>query len=642
MRYWVYFKDSDKVSEVPYEPKDLYMLPGFNHETLIQPEIIAEGAAQEWLAAYNFTDVQEAAEQAAAAAAQPPVEDLPAEPEVYEEFPAAGPAPIQAAPAAAVPVQAVPVQAAPAQSGPSDLEKMLMDKLEQLNRELAQLKQQQMAPAPVPAPAPAALAPEPEPQSQPGQPVEEDTETIQAPPIVMDNFLGDVIKDEFSGNRKKAVEVKAEPQPPAELNLVDLKSKSPAPVESVIETQLPPSQELQAEELQAEPFAGEPISAAPQQEQEPAAPAEQTAPIISAPNTAEDSVLDEFAQDKNNTNTAPRQVQTEEGPITTLDELTGRSPLHHSDGAPRPAEDDKFLKTFTTGIEEVFMDQPTSVISDYVPPADAGNFSQRNLLGGASAPVVVENLAGVAADNFAGDPPDPPDAADKHEGPEGRVQNPQPTVKSVRRIKPIAIKTVPMVSSDGQDIQYEGEAQLEEVVIESGSSPVFKLIKIFSALASALVILFMFLALLAWMSIIPKSISPAHGILGKIFKDKTEAAAPAAAADPDEQMPPDDGRAAAEAEEAGQQVIANVKNYLLLDGLTLGEKIDLLHQDQAAQIQWTADPAIEADYYSVAVKLPPNNEGYSLTYRFSYNIVERVLAPTTSEANNLMNQRLAL
>ena len=640
MRYWVYFKDSDKVSEVPYEPKDLYTLPSFNHETLIQPEIIAEGAAQEWLAAYNFTDVQEAAEQVAAAAARPPAEELPAEPEVYEE---PAPAPVEAAPAPVA--QPVPVQPAPAAqaSGPSDLEKMLMEKLEQLNRELAQLKQQQTA-APVPAPVvPAAIAPAPE--SQPAeQPAHEDTETILTPKVAMDDFLGDVIKDEFSNSQKKTVDIKSEPQPPAELNLVDLKSLAPAPVEELAEapaegslTPLPPSEELQAEELQAEPFAvAEPASPAPVEHQ-PDAPEEQTAPVISAPNTAEDSVLDEFAQDK--INTAPRQTQTEEGPITTLDELTGRSPLRHPDGAPRhAAEDDKFLKTFTTGIEEVFMDQPTSVISDYVPPADAGNFSQRNLLAGSNdTPGVVENLAGGAVNNIAGGLADNP--ADKHEGPEGRVQNPQPTVKSVRRIKPIAIKTVPMVSADGQDIQYEGDQQLEEVIIESGSSPVFKLIKMFCALVAVLIILFMFLALLAWMSIIPKSISPAHGILGKIFKNKTEAAAPAPAADLSAQMPPGDSRATPESR---QQVIANVKNYLLLDGLTLGEKINLLHPNQAAQIQWTADPAIEPEYFAIAVKLPPNNEGYSLTYRFSYNIVERVLAPTTSEANNLMNQRIAL
>jgi len=79
---------------------------------------------------------------------------------------------------------------------------------------------------------------------------------------------------------------------------------------------------------------------------------------------------------------------------------------------------------------------------------------------------------------------------------------------------------------------------------------------------------------------------------------------------------------------------------LLLDGLTLEEKINALHPGLVSQIQWTADPAVEPDYFSVAVMLPPNKEGYSLTYRFNYNIVDRTLAPTTSEANNLMAQRV--
>ena len=83
-------------------------------------------------------------------------------------------------------------------------------------------------------------------------------------------------------------------------------------------------------------------------------------------------------------------------------------------------------------------------------------------------------------------------------------------------------------------------------------------------------------------------------------------------------------------------IIRTVKNYTFTDASTLEAKIRAAHRNNADLIQWSAEPAVDPAYYSIAVKLPPNNEGYSLTYRFNYNTSDGSLTPTTSESNNIM------
>jgi hypothetical protein len=90
--------------------------------------------------------------------------------------------------------------------------------------------------------------------------------------------------------------------------------------------------------------------------------------------------------------------------------------------------------------------------------------------------------------------------------------------------------------------------------------------------------------------------------------------------------------------EALSQILDAVKNYQLQGGQTLEQKINtILPNTPAGEITWTVDPAVEQGHYSVAIKLPPNMEGYSLSYRFDYNADTAFLSPTTSESKNLMN-----
>lgn len=49
MRYWVYI--NGQVLERPFEQEEFSSIQGFTGETLICPEVVPAGAAQEWVAA---------------------------------------------------------------------------------------------------------------------------------------------------------------------------------------------------------------------------------------------------------------------------------------------------------------------------------------------------------------------------------------------------------------------------------------------------------------------------------------------------------------------------------------------------------------------------------------------------------------
>jgi hypothetical protein len=221
-------------------------------------------------------------------------------------------------------------------------------------------------------------------------------------------------------------------------------------------------------------------------------------------------------------------------------------------------------------------------------------------------------------------------------------------VQPVHRIKPAAIKTVPMVSSTGEDIgniDYGLNPSVDEAIVSEApsDSAMFKFVKLFSALLVFLIIILLFVAILAHVKILRKDWSPAHILMGKVFGTSQAA----------QQQPADQSAAPVvsahdvrlkelESKQLFAKEVANeVKAYVLPDGLTLEQKVNGSHPNMIDQIQWTADPSVDPDYYSIAVRLPPNQEGYSLTYRFNYNIVDKTLAPTTSEANNLMTARVA-
>ena len=86
------------------------------------------------------------------------------------------------------------------------------------------------------------------------------------------------------------------------------------------------------------------------------------------------------------------------------------------------------------------------------------------------------------------------------------------------------------------------------------------------------------------------------------------------------------------------KIISEVKNYKLIDGRTLEEKIKLLHPNVYDTLKWEASQLpTDLTYYSVTVTSPANPEGFSqVNYRFNYNTVTYTVEATTSESNNVM------
>ncbi len=402
-------------------------------------------------------------------------------------------------------------------------------------------------------------------------------------------------------------------------------------------------QDLVQEPIQETPEYQQPQQEQPEVEQEVLQedqPLEQEEPLISAEeqeddkmnietsqNAEENNILQEFADDKKQLEENTKDMtssafdvissSSQEGD-SALDELTGNN---HPAVGPMPAEgEDQFLKTFTSSIEEVFLDQPTSIISDYVPPAQASDAAED-----------FDSMDVIASGTDSQDKGNV-NLMDLKSAP----QEDNDALKKVRRIKPAAIKTVPMVAASGGDLpQGQNQPDIEEAIAELGGNSILeKSLKTFGTISGLLIILLLFIALLAVMHIIPVRLSPAHYLLSKVFKKPSAeetTANNAVDASVAEALKEREAKLAAE-----QEIVTKVKNYKLGDGSSLEQKILSIHPKDVAQIEWTADQAVDPSYYSIAAKLPPNQEGYSLTYRFSYNTMDNTLVPTTSEANNII------
>ena len=277
----------------------------------------------------------------------------------------------------------------------------------------------------------------------------------------------------------------------------------------------------------------------------------------------------------------------------------------------RSLKDDEFLKTFTMSVEEVFLDQPTAIISDYVPPSE----------------------------NTQKDIPNPTEPS------------PSTMMETIRREKPTDIKTVPLVSGAmGQEIWSSPYVESATVQLRNKSkfADTLKLIFMVLTIALILVVAYTFLAV---MGIVPERLSPLHRIVYSLQKSPEEKVVE------DEDMAPefaedDNNIAAAPVEEETEPtpkasepeltgedlVIANIKGYAFKDGTTLEGRILSAHPNVSGDIDWSLYPTEEDDIYSIAIKLPPNKAGQSFSYRFNYNVNSKQLTPTTSEAKSIMGK----
>jgi|GEM_PF-3404885 hypothetical protein len=280
-------------------------------------------------------------------------------------------------------------------------------------------------------------------------------------------------------------------------------------------------------------------------------------------------------------------------------------------------EKDNFLNTFSSDIETVFLDQPTAFISDYIPPAETGEEN---------------NLQVMESDQKEGKPEILDIKSDQGQH--------QVSLQNVRRVKPAAIKTVPMVEGEHQDpfsqtqIQHLHDAEVAMAKVERNSNFI-NLLKTFGLLFLLLVMVMGFVALIAQINIIPKGFSPFHALYTSLTggeKKKVVIETPVTPID----------LAKKDLEEAAalriKNLIKEVKDYQLPEGISLDEKIKLVHPNIYSQLKWDATQLPnDLTYYRVTVSSPTNSEGYAqVNYLFNYNTVTYTVEATNSEANNLM------
>ena len=259
------------------------------------------------------------------------------------------------------------------------------------------------------------------------------------------------------------------------------------------------------------------------------------------------------------------------------------------------AKEDEFLKTFTTSVEEVFLDQPTAIISDYVPPTDN---------------------------------------VEEHTKPE-ELEN------SIKREKPSDIKTVPLVPEVlGQEIHSSPYVESATAKLRQ-TSPIVNALK-WTAIGIVVAMIVMgALSGLAVMGKIPEKLSPLHAIIYSFRKPQPQQVNNSIEDDMDlapEMINQVQGSDQERMSEQAQidAVIEQVRGYTFPDGTTLEDRIQNIHGNVSDQIEWSLFPTEEKGIYSIAVKIPQNQNGQGFSYRFNYDFDGNKLDPTTSEAKNIM------
>ena len=294
------------------------------------------------------------------------------------------------------------------------------------------------------------------------------------------------------------------------------------------------------------------------------------------------------------TNESAAESSQEENPTESEIEVTANVPPLDVKPQDETMANDDFLKTFATNVEEVFLDQPTAMISDYVPPTENDD-----------------------------------------------------KLENIKRIKPTDIKTIPLVPEVmGQEIWSQPYVESATANVGKTSKPMAILkVSLISLVIIAVISLVMIFGLMiaAFFGIVPEKYSPAHKVIYSLQSAKTgKTTANAEIMEPEtiEQE-----RAMIMEQPLMQEensvnpeddILPQVKAYAFADGATLEQRIKNSNSNLEGELEWSIFPTEDLNVYSVAVKMPANKEGQSFSYRFNYNADSGVLTPTTSEAKNII------
>ncbi len=199
------------------------------------------------------------------------------------------------------------------------------------------------------------------------------------------------------------------------------------------------------------------------------------------------------------------------------------------------------------------------------------------------------------------------------------------------------IKTVPMVP-EPEGTERLDMNELNDVNAQHGVKTFGKLAKstkmVIMVLIGLLALIILYV-LLGMMKLLPASVNLFAGkqtpaveqTTQEILSEPQPAAAPAVEEEP-------------QTNTLAQQAQEKVQNFPLPNGFLLKDFIVFKHGAISPElITWETTEAVEADNYSVTVKVPPENpQNFKTVYRFNYNMLSGLLDPTVSDAKNLLDQ----
>lgn len=293
----------------------------------------------------------------------------------------------------------------------------------------------------------------------------------------------------------------------------------------------------------------------------------------------------------------------------------------------------------------------TYLISDFVPPAQTdSNALPKELTGLSSVQPAAQKTAENQPDSFT-------EMVSSTKQTEKAVETPQDapadvTVSQVilentiktKRGATLDIKTVPMVPEPAQSERLhidglEDDINTQHDLKTADEKPAGKT-KTLTGVLAAIVLAVLIYLMLAFMNLIPAQFNV-------LASNKAQNAQTAEQDARMEEMLGAEPVSAEYQEPAEPQqpevnpmdeALEQVKNYPLVNGLTLKEFIEAKHPAAVNLITWDISTAVDPDNYSVIVKVPPENpQSFKISYRFNYNTVTKALDPTISDAKNLLD-----
>jgi len=639
MRYWVYV--DDKVTG-PFEENQIPALEGFKPDTLVCPEIIEEGAAQEWVPANSVLQLpqQDAAEA---------VTEKNLDTGTGTEY-------VAATEVLKTAVEQTHTQRArqhKQHSGPAiHVHELLVEKITELSKEIEKLRQdiREMKNAQFVAPLKdAGYTADPFEKTITGINANDESGAVIAPAIKVASIAEDNTPPQMSmlpsagGIQDEAPEFEKNEEPlaaiqPAELKHEETASISPSDIfENNNRTfDMPANEPLPAQqEIKPEIKKEEPLVPAAHDNEDAAA---QTVTQPNAKHLEEDAAVVAAALDSLYKAPAVQPKKGDKADTVEFEDLIGGS---NEAGAK---ETTSAAQTKLTTMPEIQLNEATSLISEFIPPSDFdGSTTQKMKQQAAQSPFDVESnvpqnrpasKTGNEEINIKFD--DDADAA-------------APNSQNLKRKKPAEIKTNPLISPSSRSNTARPTEQIESVdqfgTFEETTSDK----KSGGALKAIMIlILTVMLGGAAYIGLVFANIAPdSFGMFKKHAAEETTDEVSngdinnygtdfneQAGADYDISAAPLEPAAAALTTE--EQVIASVKEYRLSSGSTLENTINAKHRAQVSGINWSAKQ-FDSDNYSITIQVPPASEqALKMTYKFNFNTETLALTPLTSDSKNIL------